>query len=120
MLFRSDTLRDYLYVDDCAAMVLAMVDRAREDTAPGAQVVKILASQQSVSIASLIGDVRRIFKRRPLVVLASSKLAKQQARDLRFRSVVWQEIDHRSLTPLIAGIAATGEDIGRKLRAGNP
>lgn len=111
-----DTLRDYLFVDDCAGLVLDMMDRAREIPAGSAPVVKILASQQSVSIASLVGEVRRIFKKKPLVVLASSKQARQQARDLRFRSLVWPELDQRTLTPLVVGIAATGEDIGRELR----
>jgi UDP-glucose 4-epimerase len=112
-----DTLRDYVYVDDCAEMILGVLDRA-DGLEPGADaVVKILAAQRSVSIAGLIGELRRIVRRRPSLVVASSSGARQQARDLRFRSTVWTELDDRARTPLAVGIAATRDDIGRRFRA---
>lgn len=112
-----DTLRDYVFVDDCAEMVLDMVERGETLARAEAPVTKIIASQQSVSIASLLGEMRRIYKRAPRVVLASSPHARQQARDLRFRSITWPEIDRRSFRTLAAGIAATGEDIGLRVRS---
>lgn len=111
-----DTLRDYIYVDDCAAIVVDVMDRAHRLDPGSPAVTKVLASQRSVSIAALIGEMRRIHRRRPRVVVAPSARALQQARDLRLRSVVWPDLDHRSLTPLVVGMAATGDDISRKLR----
>ncbi|MGM7422557.1 NAD-dependent epimerase/dehydratase family protein [Cellulosimicrobium sp. CpK407] len=112
-----DTLRDYLFVDDCAAMVLDTLDRAATLPPGSDPVVKILASQQSVSIATLLGEMRRIYKRRPQAVLAASPFTSRQALDLRFRSRVWPELDHRAFVPLPVGIAATGADIGLALRS---
>ncbi|MTD14106.1 NAD-dependent epimerase/dehydratase family protein [Nakamurella sp. YIM 132087] len=114
-----DTVRDYLFVDDCARMVLDLLDRCDTvadstvtstvgtDTGNPGAVVKILASGQGTTIGALLGECRRLFKRTPKVVLGSSDTARFQARDLRLRSVVWPEIDRRPLTTLPAGIDAT-------------
>lgn len=111
-----DTLRDYLYVDDCADLVAALTDRGAA-LGPGAPaVVKILASGRAVSIAAILGELRRVYKRAPRVVLASSVHARAQARDLRFRSRVWPDLDLRPQRSLAAGISATGADIGRRWR----
>lgn len=109
-----DTLRDYLYVADCAEIVLDLVARAAGLEPSAEAVVKIVGSYQSVSIAALLGEMRRVFKRRPTVVLSASRLASAQARDLRFRSLTWTDLDRRQLTPLPAGLAATYADIGHR------
>jgi UDP-glucose 4-epimerase len=59
-----------------------------------------------------------VFRRRPPLRLAASPHAAGQARDLRFRSVVWPELDRRQLTTLPAGILATAHDLARHIRAG--
>ncbi|MHA7134535.1 NAD-dependent epimerase/dehydratase family protein [Oerskovia turbata] len=112
-----DTLRDYVFVDDCAEMILDMVERGEALPDEVGPVTKIIASQQSVSIAMLLGEMRRIFKRAPRVVLASSPHARQQARDLRFRSKTWPEIDQRVFRTLASGVAITDEDIGMRVRS---
>lgn len=112
-----DTLRDYVFVDDCAAMIMDMVERREQLVDDSGPVIKIIASQQSVSIAMLLGEMRRIFKRAPRVVLASSPHARQQARDLRFRSTIWPEIDRRVFRTLASGVAVTDEDIGLRVRS---
>ncbi|MET3806919.1 UDP-glucose 4-epimerase [Nakamurella sp. UYEF19] len=104
-----DTIRDYLFVTDCASMVADMLDHdaAHEDHGDQRTVVKILASQQGTTIAALVAVCRQVFKRSPRLVLGSSVNAMLQVKDLRFRSVVWPELDRRTLTTLPAGIAAT-------------
>ncbi|MCA0293698.1 MAG: NAD-dependent epimerase/dehydratase family protein [Actinobacteria bacterium] len=110
-----DTLRDYLYVDDAASLVCDVSDRAAS-AGPGL-VVKILGSQSSVSVAALLMQAQRVF-RRPLRVLhGASSLAAQQSRDLRVRSVVWPELDRRTLRTLPAGIAATAADVEARFAA---
>lgn len=111
-----DTLRDYIYVDDCADLVLDVVDRAAHLPPGSPAVTKILASQTSVNIAELIGTLRALHKRPPQAILAASPLGARQARDLRFRSIVWPDLDQRALTPLPVGISTTSEDIGLSLR----
>ncbi|GHS88192.1 hypothetical protein AGMMS50218_11620 [Actinomycetota bacterium] len=113
-----DTIRDYLFVDDAAGLVVDGLAMLRTRALPGEVVVKILAAQRSVSIAAVLGEFRTIFKRRLLVRLAASQHARQQARDLRFRSTVWPELDRRSLMTLAAGIQATSADIAARVRQG--
>lgn len=105
-----DTLRDYIFVDDCAALLLDACDRLAEEDA-GAYRVKILASGRSVSIGALLGEFRRLVGRRPEIVMGSSAVSALQSRDLRMRSVVWPELDHRSMTNLSDGVARTLRDI---------
>lgn len=112
-----DTIRDYLFVDDCAALIADLLDQPRGpgDTEP---VVKILASQQGVTIGTLVAICRQVFKRAPRLVLGTSANATYQVRDLRFRSVVWPQLDRRQLTPLPAGIAATAAEMLRAAQTG--
>ena len=117
-----DTLRDYLFAPDCARLIvdgLARLLREQPVTAPGV-VTKILASQRASTIGVVLGEMRRIFKKPPRIVLGVSPIAAMQARDLSLRSRVWPELDRRSLTPLPAGIAATAADLQRQLQAGWP
>jgi UDP-glucose 4-epimerase len=109
-----DTIRDYLYVDDCAALVLAGSERVGREP-PGSVVTKILAAQQSSTIANLLGCCRQVFGPRVPITTALSARSRQQARDLRFRSIVWPELDRRPLTPLASGIHRTAEDLRRSM-----
>ena len=119
MLYVSlDTIRDYLYVGDCARMVLRAVERMSAAQPSSHPVTKILASGQPTSIAELLGVFMRIFKRRAPLVLGDSPNRRLQVRDLRMRSVVWNELDHGVSTTLPAGIRATVEDLAARLRAG--
>lgn len=112
-----DTLRDYLFVEDAAAIVIEMLDRVSR-LPPGAPpVTKILASGRSVSIAGLLGEFRLVIKRRPPVILAASPLRSIQARDLRMKSMVWPDVDRRQLTPLVVGIDACLRDVSQRWRA---
>lgn len=109
-----DTIRDYLFVDDCAEMIADMLHYGRPPgRLDGSPVIKLLASQHGTTIASLIAVCRQVFKRSPLVSLSSSANEKFQVRDLRFCSEVWPQIDARTLTTLPAGIAATAAAILR-------
>ena len=107
-----DTLRDYLYVHDGAAMVLD----ALAGCGGRGLVTKIVASGQAVTVGALLGEVRRVFRRRPLVVLGASSTARYQAVDLRLRSVLWPELDQRAFTTLPAGLAATARALQTRMQ----
>lgn len=111
-----DTARDYIYVADAARMVLAGMDTVDHREAP-ASTTKILASQSPTTLAAIIGELHRLTRRRPIIVLGTSSMARFQVRDLRFRSVVLTELDALVSTPLPEGISATLSSIGRDLRA---
>lgn len=110
-----DTARDYLYVDDAATMIIQGLDRAARY---GGQHLKILASQRSISIAGILAELGRVTRRRPQVVLGSSGSARYQAKDIRFRSVVWTDLDDSTRTTLASGIGATLESLRRDQLAG--
>jgi UDP-glucose 4-epimerase len=117
-----DTIRDYIYVDDASALIADGLDRLRlECSAGGAHpaVVKILASRQGTTIATVLSQIRQIIKRPVRVVLASSPYARRQAPDLRMSSVVWPELDRRPMTTLSAGIRAVLTDILDEVSRGN-
>ena len=116
-----DTLRDYLYAPDCAQMVLDCLDLSRVESQRGAirdahAVTKILATQRAITIGAVIAELRRIFRRRPSIVLGASPVSALQSRDLSLRSRVWPEIDRRTLTTFPAGVATTLEDLSSRLR----
>ena len=95
--------------------------RLRQDGAAAtrpAVVTKILASQRAITIGAVLGEVRRIFKSQPRIVLGASAVSALQARDLSLRSRVWPELDRGGLTPFPVGVASTAADLMRRLQLG--
>ena len=103
-----ETLRDYIYVDDCASLVLASLDRlALEADGRGLLVTKIMGSGHGLSISSLLGYAQAIGKKRPHAMVGTSPHAAHQALDLRMHSIVWPDLDRFDKTPLPAGFQST-------------
>jgi UDP-glucose 4-epimerase len=111
-----DTRRDYLFVGDCADMVVDGLAGLREHAGTGV-VTKILSSGRSTTIATLIGESTRLFRRRPRVVVRSPSVTGAQVRDLRVESLVWRELDRHARTPLPVGMSLTAADVERRLVA---
>lgn len=109
------TVRDYLFVDDCAELVLDCLDRASREPA-GTVVTKILGSDQAVDISSLLAYLRYVSRALPAVTIGTRPSARLQAPDLRVRSEVWPELDRRERTPLAAGFHATMLDVLQQLQ----
>lgn len=108
-----DTMRDYLYVDDAADMILAGLDLV---AAAGGEHVKILASGSSVTIGELIGELRRITRVSPPVLSGQSDAARFQVLDLRMRSTAWPVLQDRVQTSLAAGMASCLAAVEANLR----
>lgn len=113
-----DTVRDYVYVDDCAAMVMELLRLVRRDDLP--ETLKVLASGHAVTVGALLAECRRVFHRRPLVVPAVSPLSRYQATDLRLRSRRLTQVDRLATTTLGAGVHATYEDQRRSFALDGP
>ena len=115
-----DTLRDYLFAPDCARLIVSGLARLRQDVSGASPTVvtKILASQRAITIGAVLGEMRRVFKSQPRIVLGASAVSVMQAKDLSLRSRVWPELDRTSLTPFPVGVAATSADLLRRLQAG--
>tara|TARA_R100000365_G_scaffold1617_1_gene5482 strand:- start:24022 stop:24945 length:924 start_codon:yes stop_codon:yes gene_type:complete len=97
-----DTLRDYIYEDDCAAVVSAGVQRVAGEL-PGTTVLKLIGAMRAVSIGALLSELARIRRRRGPIVLGSGD-ARGQALDLRIRSEVWVDLDGLVRTTLPEGL----------------
>jgi UDP-glucose 4-epimerase len=113
-----DTLRDYLFAPDCGLLIVSALARLRQEEASARPTVvtKILASQRAITIGAVLGEVRRIFKSPPRIVVGASAVSAMQARDLSLRSRVWPELDRGSLTPFPVGVASTAADLLRLLQ----
>ncbi|MFZ1063770.1 MAG: NAD(P)-dependent oxidoreductase [Acidimicrobiales bacterium] len=114
-----DTLRDYIFAPDCASLIIeGLVRLAKEDlNADPLVVTKIFASQHAITIGAVLGELRRILKSPPRIVVATSEVSQTQVRDLSLRSVVWPELDRRVNTPFPVGVAMTVSDLRRRLQA---
>lgn len=113
-----DTIRDYLFVRDCAALLLDLLETPARPAGSDLVIIKVLASGQGTTIGELVAACRQVFKRRPLLILGASPNARFQVKDLRLSSVVLPELDRRSCTPLPVGIAATAAAMLRTIQAG--
>ena len=115
-----ETMRDYIFVRDCAELVLDSVARLIEVAAVDGrtEVVKNLASGQAVTISNLLGHIRSLAKSQPNVMLGYSAEASMQGLDLRITSTVWPDLDRRQLTSLPAGIKATMDDVLTHIQSG--
>ena len=77
-----DTLRDYIYVDDAAAIALAWIARDLEEQQPGSH-LRLIASGEPVTVSQLIRTTNLVTKRRIPVALGSHPSAASQVLDLR-------------------------------------
>jgi UDP-glucose 4-epimerase len=98
-----DTIRDYVFVEDCAELLVRCLDRARE-VGPACRVVKLIASEEATSVSRLVGVLTRLSRRPPRIVCGLSPLTSQQPRKLQFRSEVWPDLHFGRRTPLVLGI----------------
>lgn len=110
-----DTLRDYVFVPDCADLILDAMDRLDVE---GGVVVKLLGSGEPRSISAVLGEIRKVVGRKPDVLIGTSPNARFQVRDLSVRSVVWPDLDHRPMTPFGVGVAQTLAEMVTKVQNG--
>lgn len=102
-----DTLRDYLYADDCGHLVLAGLQLLAREPA-GTSVIKILGSMTPWSIGAILGEASRMHRLSAPIVAAQGSVggARGQAHDLRVRSEVWTTLDGLARTTLPEGLGA--------------
>jgi UDP-glucose 4-epimerase len=114
------TLRDYIYVDDAARVVVddvvrmaAPPDRADRD---GAVALRVVCSGRSTSIAELISMVESCTGRSlPLVHLLPGE---PYILDLRLRAARGHSVDRLLTIPLETGVSLVWQDLVERLAAG--
>jgi UDP-glucose 4-epimerase len=99
-----DTLRDYVYADDCARVIEACMARVKNEP-EGTTVTKIVGSMNALSVGAIIGEISRL-RRKPVPIVLGQGTAVGQALDLRVRSEVWTDLDGLVSTTLPEGLGA--------------
>jgi UDP-glucose 4-epimerase len=97
-----DTIRDYITASDAATIILTTMRAIRGKTGT---LVKIVASEQSTTIAEIISVYKRIARRKPRIVTSASKLSSIYNRRIQFHSLVYLANEQISRTSLFVGIA---------------
>lgn len=96
-----DTIRDYISADDAAALIVHTVKMAE-----GSQkdLTAIIASEEPVCIAHIIGIFRSITRTRPRLIISASPLGDSYIRRIKFRSTV-VPAEKKKITSLHHGAA---------------
>lgn len=92
------TARNYIYVEDASAMIAEFMQHKDE------LCIKIFASPQSVTVATIIRTSYEVFKRRSLISLGVNERTSLQPISLHFKSKIKTEIDQRRFKSLSSGI----------------
>jgi UDP-glucose 4-epimerase len=93
-----ETARDYIYVDDAAQAIWALIESALAH--PGEdQQLALIGSGQSTTIAELVSLVQKVTRRRVPIALGTHASARNQPVDLRLHTT-----NGAVSTPLISGI----------------
>jgi UDP-glucose 4-epimerase len=111
-----DTLRDYLYADDAAAIIEGLVDAAHASPILATR-LRVVAHGSAVSLAVLTAQVNAVGRRGVGVHRVIVPLG-QHARDLRVRTRYPHESAQVARTPLAVGVAAVQADLLSRLARG--
>jgi UDP-glucose 4-epimerase len=110
-----ETLRDYLYVDDAAAMVRTLVEHAVHEQ-PATPVLRNLSSQRPVSVAAVLRTVQEVGRRTVRVALGTSPSSMYQVRDLRLVTQFAHEFRDVDITPFPVAVKRVYEDVLQRVR----
>lgn len=97
-----DTIRDYVYSDDAARIMIDSLRTTRRGDMP---VVKIVASETPTTIAEILGTCRRISRRKLLFTIVADTLGDLYTERARYRSRVFPECKRLAMTTLAQGFA---------------
>ena len=102
-----DTMRDYIYADDAATVIVAGMRMLTDEGHDSEVVLKNVCSGVPATIGHLLHEAKLVFKRSPALIVAPSAFAVGQVLDLRIASIVWPELDRIPRRPLLIGLVQT-------------
>ena len=111
-----DTLRDYVYVADCAAHLVRCLNHFRHSTP--SHIVKIFSTGETVTIAGIVAAFSRIAKGHPRIICAAAPASSLQPLRLQFRSTVWPDVPPPTRTSLAIGIQRVHQDLLSRFQQG--
>jgi len=105
-----ETLRDYLYVDDAAAMVRTLVENA-VDKQPSTPVLRNISSQRPVSVCTVVNTVQQVAHRTVRIALGRSPSSNYHVRDLRLCTRYPHEFQGVVITPFPVTVKRVYDDV---------
>ena len=115
MFVSLDTIRDYIYTDDAAKVILALVEAQQKNAISNAgknqASTVIIASGQPTSLGYLINMMQDVAHTKIPVAYGNHSSAGAQARDLRLMPTNAQQAETLVNTPLSAGVKNVYLDI---------
>jgi UDP-glucose 4-epimerase len=109
-----ETLRDYLDVDDAAAMVYTLVENAVRNQ-PSTPVLRNISSQRPVSVCTVLRTVQQVAHRTVRIGLGTSPSSTYHVRDLRLCTRFPQEFQRVAITPFPVTVKRVYDDVLRRV-----
>jgi len=113
-----ETLRDYLDVDDAAAMVRTLVENAVHNQ-PSTPVLRNISSQRPVSVCTVLRTVQQVAHRTVRIGLATSPSSNYHVRDLRLCTHFTHEYQGLAITPFPVTVKHVYDDVLRRQATSN-
>jgi UDP-glucose 4-epimerase len=110
-----ETLRDYLYVDDAATMVRALVENAVHEQ-PSTPVLRNISSQRPVSVCTVVRTVQQVAHRTVRIALGRSPSSNYHVRDLRLCTRYPREFQGVAITPFPVTVKRVYDDVLWRVR----
>jgi UDP-glucose 4-epimerase len=105
-----ETLRDYLYVDDGAAMVRTLVENAVHNQPP-TPVLRNISSQRPVTVCTVLRTVQQVAHRTVRIALGTSPSSQYHVRDLRICTHYPHEFQGVTITPFPVTVKRVYDDV---------
>nr|WP_277396069.1 NAD-dependent epimerase/dehydratase family protein [Mycobacterium gordonae] len=113
-----ETLRDYLYVDDAAAMVRTLVRRSISEQ-PQKPLVRNISSQRPVSVCTVVRTVQQVAHRSVRIALGTSPSSRYHVRDLRLCTNFPDDFGDVAITPFPVTVKRVYDDVLRQQAMSN-
>ncbi|MGH3556273.1 MAG: NAD-dependent epimerase/dehydratase family protein [Mycobacterium sp.] len=113
-----ETLRDYLYVDDAAAMARTLIENAVHKQ-PSTPVLRNISSQRPVSVCTVVRTVQQVAHRTVRIALGTSLSSQYHVRDLRLCTHFPHDFQGVAITPFPVTVKRVYDDVLRQQARSN-
>ncbi|BBZ69190.1 hypothetical protein MPRS_02830 [Mycobacterium paraseoulense] len=110
-----ETLRDYLYVDDAAAMARTLVENTVRNQ-PLTPVLRNISSQRPVSVCAVVRTVQQVAHRTVRIALGTSPSSHYHVRDLRLYTDFPHDFRGVAITPFPVTVKRVYDDVLWRVR----
>lgn len=108
-----ETLRDYLYADDAAAMVRTVLEKSIRNQPP-TPLLRNICSQRPVSVCTVVRTVQQVAHRSVRIALGASSSSRYHVRDLRLCTNHSEEFKDVAITPFPVTVKRVYDDVLRQ------